>query len=109
MNLREYAAQQRKAQETPQNSPQGADEQQERIKAPPPPTDPYKRIYRAVFDYHERHKPHPTTENEWLAAAEDLGKTANELGNNPFANFLLTAVYDELQRQWKQAQGNDTG
>lgn len=97
MNLREYAAQQQKPQK-PAQQPAGAAEGENPNGKP---ADPYKAVYRQVFDFHERHKPFPLTPEDWEQAARDLQQTAEAAGGSPFALSLLMAVYDELERQWK--------
>ncbi len=113
MNLREYAQQQKQqAQNTPQdaqNGAQGAEERADSIKAPPPSKDPYKGIYRAVFDYHERHAPFPQTSAQWRAAAEDMAQVSAKHGGNPFINSLLMAVYEEFERLWKNTADKERG
>lgn len=92
MNLREYAAQQA---QKPAQQPTGAAERQA--------ADPYKAVYRQVFDFHERHKPFPQTPEEWEETARDFAQTVEAAGGSPFAVSLLMAVYEELERQWKGA------
>ena len=94
MNLREYAQEQQKVIQQPASAAA-------RDRA----TNAYSAIYRAVFDFHKRHYPFPQTPEDWQAAAQDLAQTAASTNNNPFATSLLFAVIDELERQWKGAQG----
>lgn len=96
MNLREYAAQQQKPQK-PAQQPTGAAAERQAA------ADPYKAVYRQVFDFHERHKPFPQTPEEWEEAVKDFAQTAEAAGGSPFALSLLTAVLDELERRWKGA------
>lgn len=79
----------------------------------------YKKMYRAAHDFHKEHNP-PTVNLEywrthkpgqdtppdeelsyWIKAAEDVGKTAASFNNDPFLTGLLTAVFDELEREYK--------
>lgn len=101
MNLREYAQQQQAAPQQPTGAAAGAT-------APGKAASPYKGIYRAVYDFHRRHDPFPQTPEDWQAAAQDMAETATACGGNPFALSLLWAVMDELERQWKGAQGMDS-
>ena len=98
MNLREYAQKQQKAPQQPESAAA-------RDNPPGKAADAYKGIYRAVFDFHKRHCPFPQTPEDWQAAAQDFAHTAAANGNSPFAASLLLAVMDELERQWKGAQG----
>lgn len=79
----------------------------------------YKKMYRAAHDFHERHNP-PTVDREywrthtpglddtpqaeidyWLEIAQDAGKTSAAGNNDPFLTALITAVIDELDREYK--------
>ena len=66
----------------------------------------YRAIYRAVFDFHERHNP-PELDltgepgGYWWTASEELMQLAEQFGNDKFANALLLAVFDELEREYK--------
>ena len=62
----------------------------------------YRAIYRAVHDYHERHNPPQLTLEYWQAAVEDVGRVAVAFNNDPFVIALLLAVFDELEREYKQ-------
>ena len=101
MNLREYAQKQ-------QNPPQQLTGGESGRNTPGKAADAYKGIYRAVFDFHKRNSPPPQTPEQWQATAQDLAQTAAATGNSPFANSLLMAVMDELERQAKGAQSMDS-
>lgn len=105
VNLREYAARQTKATEGNTEAAAGIVAADNSVKTagatPPQLPDRYKRIYRAVFDFHARHTPAPQTLEEWTQAAADIGQTSCTLDNDPFVMDLLTAVYNELTRQDK--------
>lgn len=105
MNLREYAEQQKRAKLDSSQTEKAADTAPAE-KAPAAqvqlPTI-YKQIYREVFNFHARHTPAPATLEEWEAAAEDLTRTAAAI-NKPFAHALLSAVYEELERQSMETQ-----
>ena len=87
----------------------------------------YKRIYRAAHDYHQRHTP-PTVEREywrthtpgeddtpeteaqyWIEAAQDMAETSAAGGNDPFLMDLLTAIYTELEREYKALREEASG
>lgn len=97
VNLREYAEKQAKA---TQGKPEAT---ADAVKATTPAQlpDRYKRIYRAVYDFHARHTPAPQTPQEWLQVAQEMGS----MESDPFLNDLLAAVYNELERQ-KGVNGN---
>lgn len=105
VNLREYAARQTKATEGSTEAAAGivsADNSGKTAGATPPQLpDRYKRIYRAVFDFHARHTPEPHTLEEWTQTAQELGQIAAAAGNDPFLTDLLISVCNELERQDK--------
>ena len=79
----------------------------------------YKSLYRIAHDFHQRHNPptvrrdywqdHRPGEDEppeeelryWTETAADISKTSAAGGNDPFLNDLLTAIMDELEREYK--------
>lgn len=80
----------------------------------------YRGIYRAAYEYHQRHRPtinreywkkHKPGEDEppaedldfWQAAAQDLSRCA---GDDPFLQALLIAVYDEIWREYQRMINN---
>ena len=83
----------------------------------------YKRIYRAVFDFHDQHNP-PTVNREywrthepgvdepppeeiayWERMAQDMGEAAAKVGgSDPLLIDLLIAVTDELEREYKASR-----
>ena len=66
----------------------------------------YRRIYRALFDFHERHNP-PRTEAEgeyWAAVCDDMTQLCQTFDNDPFLIDLAVAVFGELERE-AAAQG----
>ena len=72
----------------------------------------YREIYRAIFDFHERHNP-PELDltgepgGYWWTASEELTRLANQFGNDEFANALLLAVFEELEREYKILKGRN--
>lgn len=48
-----------------------------------------------------RWQPCPENPEAWIAAAQDIGETSAKGGNHPFLMAMLTAVYDEFDRQYK--------
>lgn len=105
MNLREYAERQIKATEGSTEAAAGivsaANSKITEGATPPQLPDRYKRIYRAVFDFHARHEPAPHTLEEWTQAAQEIVQASCSLDNDPFSMDLLAAVYSELERQDK--------
>lgn len=66
----------------------------------------YRRIYRALFDFHERHNP-PRAEAEgeyWAAVCDDMTQLCQTFDNDPFMIDLAVAVFGELERE-AAAQG----
>ena len=69
----------------------------------------YRAMYRAACDFHERHNP-PTLDSSggadyWTAVTEDMTETANRYNQDPFITGLLIAIFEELEREYKQLQG----
>lgn len=79
----------------------------------------YNKLYRIAHDYHRKHSP-PVVEAEywrthtpgeddppeaeceyWLQAARELGEASESGGNDPFLMDLLTALYTEIEREYK--------
>jgi hypothetical protein len=79
----------------------------------------YNKLYRIAHEYHKRHYP-PVVEREywrthtpgeddtpeaelkyWTDIAEDAGKTSAAAGNDELMMSLITAVIDELEREYK--------
>lgn len=82
----------------------------------------YRAMYRAAFEYHDRHNP-PRIDREywqthepgvddvpqaeldyWDKAAQDICEVSNRFGNDKFIVDLLAAIYDELGREYAGAQ-----
>ena len=66
----------------------------------------YRTVYRAVCNFHERNNP-PRLEDDngtkyWEVVADDMMAIANQFDNNPFVVAMLTAVFEELERQFKE-------
>lgn len=85
----------------------------------------YNAAYRAAHDYHRRHSPPtvnreywrshtvgvddvpPEEERYWMEAAEDIGATASAGNNDPLLTGLLSAVYEELEREYNAIRGGN--
>ena len=86
----------------------------------PPEIRDYKRLYRIAFDFQQRHNP-PTVNREywhiripgvdetpeeeckyWEEVAKDAGATSAAAENDPFLMDLLTAIMEELEREYKR-------
>ena len=82
----------------------------------------YRAMYRAAFEYHDRHNP-PRIDREywqthapgeadppqvdldyWDKAAQDICEVSNRFGNDKFMMDLLAAIYDELGREYDAAR-----
>ena len=64
----------------------------------------YRALYRAACNFHERHNPAQLTASYWDEVCEDMTETANGYDNDPFLLELLIAVYEEMEREYKQLQ-----
>lgn len=67
-------------------------------------TRDYRKIYRAVFDFHKRNNPPPQRGNGrsdeyWSRVQTDMMQTLESFGGDPLLTDLLTAVYTELERE----------
>lgn len=87
----------------------------------------YKAMYRAAWDFHERHNPPevdpeywkdhspgidipPRSEEEyWSRAAKDVRETGESFNNDPFLIGLLVAIYGELGREYNAARERISG
>ena len=84
----------------------------------------YRAMYRAVFDYHERHNPPHVDRAYWATHRPGLDETpqaeldywaqaakdAEELTarfNDPFFTEMLVSVYVELEREYKAGRGEN--
>lgn len=65
-------------------------------------TTNYNPFYRDAYEYHKRWMPCPRDESEWMQAAKEVGELATKYGNHPFMNDLLTAVYCDFERAYKE-------
>lgn len=82
----------------------------------------YRAMYRAAFEYHDRHNP-PRIDREywqthtpgiddtpqaeldyWDKAAQDICEVSNRFGNDKFIVDLLAAIYNELGREYADAR-----
>ena len=66
------------------------------------PARDYRAMYRAACEYHERNNPPRLGDAYWSSAFEDMMATAARFDNDPFLAGLLLAVYEELEREYKQ-------
>lgn len=55
----------------------------------------YRLIYREVCNFHERHN---TDQKDWDAISKDMEALSRKL-DSPFADALLIAVKEELERE----------
>lgn len=67
-------------------------------------TEKYKGFFRAAYDFMARWQPCPSDPDAWIDAARDVGQVSEAGGNDPFLMDLLTAVYNEYDRQYKRTQ-----
>lgn len=84
----------------------------------------YRAMYRAAFEYHDRHNPPridrkywrthtpgvdemPQTELDyWEQTAHDIQAEAERHGRDPFFVSLLEAVHAELAREYERERNN---
>lgn len=84
----------------------------------------YRAMYRAAFEYHDRHNPpridrkywqthtpgvDETPQSEldyWEQTAHDIQAEAEHHGRDPFFVSLLEAVHAELAREYEQERNN---
>lgn len=59
----------------------------------------YRRMYRALYTFHERHSPAIGDALYWAEVTEDMEQLAEAEGNDPFMVDLLAAVFAELERE----------
>lgn len=82
----------------------------------------YRAMYRAAFEYHDRHRPAqidgeywrthtpgiddmPQVEADyWAQAALDISEVSNSFNNDSFIMALLAAIYTELGREYTEAR-----
>lgn len=62
----------------------------------------YKATYRAAFDFHQKWMHTPETETQWEECAAEIISISNSLGNDPFVIDLLTAIYSDIEREWRR-------
>ena len=65
----------------------------------------YSAMYEEARAYHESHNPPQLTPEYWEEAMKDLLMTARQFNNDPFMTSLLSAVYGELERRYKEIAG----
>lgn len=87
----------------------------------------YRAMYRAAFEYHERHNP-PRIDREywqthtpgidetpqveldyWEQAAQDISSACNAFNNDSFFTGLMVEVYNELGREYEAARQQAVG
>lgn len=66
----------------------------------------YRTLYRTVFNFHERHNPPTLEDSYWEDAAADMDSISREHAGNHLLQYLLAAVYMELQREYERKVGN---
>ena len=69
----------------------------------------YKTLYRIAHDFHKRHAPPTLEAGYWDQTAEDMTAIANANNNDPFLIDLLTAIYEELEREYKLLGSSASG
>lgn len=67
----------------------------------------YRRFYRVVFDFHERHAPPRNDDAYWSAVCDDMSRIAADNGNDPFLTEGLLWIFAELEREVKAEMGRE--
>lgn len=65
------------------------------------PARNYRAFYRAACDFHERHNPPTNGADYWSDVTDDMIRIAEAHDSDPFIIALLSAVTDELEREYK--------
>lgn len=63
-----------------------------------------RAAFRTAFNYLDSHKNPQMTEEYWRQAADDMMRTYQHSGEDPFLADLLSAVYTELTRRAQEEQ-----
>jgi len=61
----------------------------------------YFTMYEAAYGYHRRYSPPQNIPEYWEKAVADLSSLSRRFGNNAFIIALLSAIYAELEREYK--------
>lgn len=61
----------------------------------------YSAMYEAAYAYHRRYSPPQDVPDYWEKAVGDIGSVARRFGNNPLIIGLLSAIFAELEREYK--------
>ena len=69
----------------------------------------YSPIYRAITTFHERHNPPRFVDGYWETAVDEMREIAASLDNDRFAIALLSAVYCEMEREYKRLEASRAG
>lgn len=63
----------------------------------------YRRLYRLACNFHEKYNPPRLSDDYWREVCDEMCRiTAEDMGNDPFGMELLLAVFEELERQYKE-------
>lgn len=62
------------------------------------------QVYRAAFEFHQKWSPYPATAADWDKATDEMSKISGENNNNALLIDLLVAVFNDLEREWKEAE-----
>ena len=65
----------------------------------------YRPMYRVACNFHEKYNPPRLSDDYWTEVCDEMCRiTAEDMGNDPFGMDLLLAVFEELERQYKEMQ-----
>ena len=68
------------------------------------PWESYRAMYRAVFNFHEKHSGPKETQADWEQISAEAEAIAAQYGGGDFITDLLSCVYCELDRQHSKAE-----
>jgi hypothetical protein len=61
----------------------------------------YTKIYRDVYNFHDKFRPCPLNDERWQQAAQEAVDIVRDGGNEPFIISMISAVYSEFERVYK--------
>lgn len=69
------------------------------------PMNPKLRdIFRAVYTFRQKYQYPFSGTAFWQQAADDMAVIAARYGNHPFAQALLVAAYEDIEREYRETR-----
>lgn len=62
------------------------------------------QAYRVAFEFHRKWSPCPATAADWEKATDDMCRISGANNNDALLIDLLVAVFNDLEREWKEAE-----